>query len=114
MQGASTLVSRATFQGELFPFKNIIVISFDAYVGHLSRFPYTISPVVDVRNYQSTHIQGSETVQTTVHYPAGASQEVVIGSTTTSVCLNQPDIVPSNKVECKYSYDVDVVTLEDI
>lgn len=69
---------------------------------------------MEVRNYQSTHLQRDDTAQDTEHHPGGVSQEVLIGSTSTPVCFKQPDIVTGNKVECKYEDDVDVVALGDV
>lgn len=64
---------------------------------------------MEVSNYQNTHLQRDET--TTEHHPAGVSG---VGSTSTPVCLKQPDIVTVNKVECKYEDEVDVVALGDV
>ncbi|XP_071362283.1 uncharacterized protein [Trachinotus anak] len=78
---------------------------------HDSSHPNASSCLEEVRNYHNAHLPWHDTAVAAEHQPPDVSHEVLIETTTTSGSLAQPDIVTSNKVECKCEDDVDVIGL---
>ncbi|XP_038564956.1 transcription factor SOX-2-like isoform X2 [Micropterus salmoides] len=89
------------------------------YYRVLCRYQNASSSMEEVRNYHRTHPQGDETTLLTLAREIMQQEPhpVLIGSTTTSESLEQPDVgtsqqlLANNKVEFKCEDDVDVVGL---